>query len=168
MVKKPNLKMMLAPLLLGIVMLVGFDLSPAYGQSSNRAQVLSMPLDVLVDNLDCGGELIHVTGTQHITFQTILDAEGNVVHSVGHLNWAGVTGEGVNSGTQYRIVNVLGSSTFNVNAGFQETVATGFQFIATGPDKSTVDVRVHANLHITLNANGELTAEVSNFRSICT
>jgi hypothetical protein len=166
MVKKPNLKMMLAPLLLGIVMLVGFDLSPAYGQSSNRAQVLMIPLDVLLDNLDCGGELIHVTGTLYITSQTILDAEGNVVHSVGHLNMAGVTGEGVNSGTQYRIVNSL-SSTFNVNAGSQETQATGFQFIATGPDKSTVDVRVHANFHITLNANGELTAEVSNFRSIC-
>jgi hypothetical protein len=95
---------MVAPLLLGVVMLVGFDLSPAYGQSSNRAQVQTIPIDALVDNLACGGEHIHVTGTIYVTFQTMQDAEGNVVHSVGHLNMAGVTGEGVNSGTQYRVV----------------------------------------------------------------
>jgi hypothetical protein len=167
MVKKPNLKMMLAPLLLGVVMLVGFDLSPSYGQSSNRAQVLTIPIDGLLDNLDCGGELIHATGTVHITSREVVDAEG--LHSVGHINFAGVTGEGVNSGTQYQIVQSTSSSTtFNVNAGSAFTTTSSFQFIATGPDKSTVDVRGQLTLHLTVNANGEITAEVVNLRTICT
>jgi hypothetical protein len=171
MVKKPDLRnTMVVPSLLGVVMLVGFALSPVYGQSSNRAQQLVFPIDELFGlQYPCPEfiELIHVTGTMYVTFQVIEDAQSGRSHNIAHVNYANMKGEGVDSGTQYRLIT-SGSSVFNLNAGSQNISASGFQFIATGPDGSTVDVSVHYNVQINYNANGELTADITNFRTVCT
>ena len=141
----------------------------------NRAQQLVFPLDEYFSNPYCvGGETLHVTGTMYVIFQVIEDAQSGRSHNVGHLNYANMIGEGVNSGTQYRLTG-FASSVFNLNEGSQNTTASGFQLIATGPDSSTgmyfpvySHVSVHYNVHITYNANGEVTADIINVRTVCT
>jgi hypothetical protein len=168
MVKKPNLKNTMAPLLLGVVMLIGLALSPAYGQSNNGAQVQMFPLYVTIDALDCTGELIHVTGIMHTTFQ-LVDDESGKFYIMGQVNFAQVTGEGLSSGTQYRVVSSSGFA-LHIHAdekGGQQTERSTFRLITTDRDGSTEDVLVHGNIAFVFNANGEVTAEASNFKDNC-
>jgi hypothetical protein len=145
--------------------------SQAYAQTYDRRAVSEI-IDVSgITNSGCenGGEteLIEFSGDAHVVSQIVQDETG--VHIVQHVNFQGVRGEGLTTGTNYRVpygFNSIAKFVFDVDgAPASLTEITSFHFVSQG--KSAQDVVVNVQFHVTLNANGELTTEINNFRVEC-
>jgi hypothetical protein len=153
--------------LVTIALLAGSAVVPTYGQAFHRAQPLIIPIEGLFDNLDCGQELIDFTGNFHIVSQSF--SEGDGFHTIVHINLANARGIGTISGNQYQITNA-GNSIVNVHAGAGTTTSevNTFHFIVLGPPTDPQsDLLVHANTHVTVNANGETTVAFSDIFAEC-
>ena len=114
---------------------------------------------------DCGSEDVLVTGTFHEVLTITSDNAGGF-HVNDHVDFTGLHGVGVVSGTQY-----VGhqSQTVNFNVahdllGFEGTQPLDFTLTGTG---SAPDEVFSAIMHITVNANGEVTSFVDNIRVKC-
>jgi hypothetical protein len=108
-------------------------------------------------------EYIQISGTIHFLTHTTLDSQGGA-HIVYHTNYAGVSGVGMTTGAKYQ---ASGSSQYTYNARSLPYTTTGtssFRLIGQGQNTNYL---VHYTFHVTVNANGELTAIVSNFRMEC-
>jgi hypothetical protein len=94
---------------------------------------------------------------------------GDGFHVIGHVNLANARGIGTISGNQYQITNA-GNSIFNFHAGAGTITSevNTFHFIVLGPptDQQS-DLLVHANTHVTVNANGEVTVAFSDIFVEC-
>ena len=83
------------------------------------------------------------------------------------INTASVKGVGESSGSEY-----VSSSTNNNSlndpdtTGGQSAYTTTTKFLLVGKGRLP-DMFVKATMHITVNANGEVTAEVTNVRAEC-
>lgn len=94
--------------------------------------------------------------------------EGGRIHSSGHFqpigNWDGI---GQVTGDVYQPTGVTRS---NINldgsdgAPLENTFVNNFRWIGPGPGNNLL---VHATIHITVNANGDVTAEVVNTTVDC-
>lgn len=179
--KKTHLAMKIRyiPLVAFIIIMIGIfttattittTISQAYAQANEgRAVNEFIPLEgTIIDATECeNGELIEVSGDVHIVGRSYVDETGG--HVVGHVNFQNVRGEGLTSGNDYRVPYAF-SSTTNFNIRFDTVQATGtettsFQLISEG--ESAPDLLVHAQFHITLNANGEVTAQIENLSREC-
>lgn len=142
------------------------NMTPTYGQFDNRAQVLKIPFDGLIDNLECAGELIAVTGDILIVSQVKQNMDGDL-HIQGHVIFQGFKGTGVDSGMDY-VIFAAGSNIINArfDGGSTTNEVNNFQLNALGPNGG-FDAVAHVNIHFTVNANGELTAEVTNIDVQC-
>jgi hypothetical protein len=80
-------------------------------------------------------------------------------------NPQGVRGRGLTSGTIYRGTGATHSS-FNTSGPppFEESFVNTFNIIGRGPANNLL---VHETIHLTVNANGDVTAEVTNTRVTC-
>jgi hypothetical protein len=110
------------------------------------------------------GEPVLISGTLHILqHQTVSDA-GNV-HVKVHFQPQGAGGVGLITGDAYRATGVT-QEEFNINGPLPitDTFINNFRIIGQGPDNNLL---VHQTIHITINANGELTAEVVNTSVEC-
>src|SRR5919112_5060673 len=107
---------------------------------------------------DCTGEDVELSGTIHLVSQ--LQPDGS---EVGHVNYQGVSGVGLTSGTTYRASSV---DSFRLAAPFPSDITSvrSLRLISPGPDD---DLLVKFLFHITVNANGEITAEVEDVDSEC-
>lgn len=131
------------------------------------AESTTTPFEDVIPN-PCTGEDVLVSGSLHTVGQVVQDAHGGF-HISGHYNFEGISGVGLSTGTIY---HWTGGARINVHYGcgdlcsppFEETSGSDFQLIGQG---STPDEQVHALTHITVNANGELTADVQEFRMTC-
>jgi hypothetical protein len=110
------------------------------------------------------GEIVNLTGDLH----TVLSAtvNGNNVHFNSSVNPQGVSGVGVTTGEKYQGTGVTRS---DVNANvqgfpFSIILVDNFRIIGQGPDNNLL---VHENFHITVNANGKMTAFFDNFSAEC-
>jgi hypothetical protein len=113
----------------------------------------------------CVGETIHFTGLIHFTSHTTQDAAGGL-HTVTHFNFIDVQGTGLVSGGQYRLPQAL-NGTIHSNAGgfpIVQTEEVSGQVIGQG---QLPDFRSHFLLHITINENGDSTAEVLRVTAQC-
>jgi len=140
--------------------------APTHGQPDNRAQVQKIPFEGFIDNLDCAGELIAVSGDILIVSQVKQNMNG-AFHTQSHVIFQGFKGTGVDSGKDY----VIFAATSNVintrlDAGSTTTEVNNFQLNALGPNDG-FDAVAHVNIHLAVNANGELTADVSNVDIQC-
>src|SRR5215211_5830985 len=115
----------------------------------------TIPLDV-VRSGDCTGEDVQLSGTIHLVSQTQPDGS-----EVGHFNYQNVSGVGLTSGTTYRASTV---DTFRLEAPFPSdiTSVSSFHLISQGKQDNLL---VNVLFHITVNANGEVTAFIDD-RSI--
>jgi hypothetical protein len=94
------------------------------------------------------------------------NSNGGTTHTI-HFNPQGVTGVGEETGTTYR---GTGSTTTTVefngkNLQRTETFVNNFNIIATEP--SGISSIEHQVVHVTVNAQGEITASVDTGTSTC-
>ena len=108
------------------------------------------------------GEDVDLSGTLHVLFRTTFDSRGGF-HSKFHFQPQGVSGTGLTTGDKYQATGVT-QGTDNGKVGFESTFVNNFRIIGQGPGNNFL---VHGNFHFTINANGEVTAFVDNFRVEC-
>jgi hypothetical protein len=117
----------------------------------------TIPLDG-VRSADCTGEDVELSGTFHLVSQ--LQSDGS---EVGHINFQGVSGVGLTSGTKYRASSV---DSFRLAAPFPSDITSvrSLRLISPGPEDNLL---VMFLFHITVNANGETTAEIEDVNIKC-
>jgi hypothetical protein len=127
-----------------------------YGASTDRIPISDT-------FFSCTGEGVLVQGTLHTVSHTFNDANGGF-HTKFQFNLKG-QGEGALSGDKYVFHHVfndhLNASTGPLNRTLTQTV----KFIRQGSDKTTPadDVNSRLVIHVTVNANGEVTTEFVKF-----
>lgn len=108
------------------------------------------------------GELVDLSGTLHLLMHTTVDGRGGF-HARLLIHPRGVTGVGLTTGDIYQ--GTGGTQTqFNGNVGEENTFVDNFRLIGGGPDNNLL---MHQTVHATVNANGEVTATVSNISVQC-
>jgi hypothetical protein len=115
--------------------------------------------------IPCANEIVDLTGNLHILVETVTDANGGT-HYKTHAQPQGVSGVGRISGDQYRATGVTQSEYHNspLNPPGEMTFVNNFRIIGQGPGNNYL---VHQLTHITLNADGTVTAQVSNVSIDC-
>jgi len=125
----------------------------------------SIPIDLLVF-IPCAnggaGDLVELTGELHVLLAFTADGAGGF-HVKSHFQPQGVSGVSLTTGLHYNATGVT-QETFNVKAGLEDTFVNNFNIIGQGPNNNLL---VHENFHITINANGTVTASVDNFSVDC-
>ena len=117
---------------------------------------------------ECTGEDVTYEGTQHLVFNSTEDASGGV-HFKGHSNIQvlGVSESGAKyvahqTDNQQQNFDVVSDSVSSFT--FTDTL----QFIRQGSETPEDDFQVKQTFHVTINANGEVTSEVTNQEVECT
>lgn len=125
--------------------------------SAAAASSRTLPLHFIRSN-ECTGEDVEITGTIHFVSHT--QPNGGIV---GHFNYQHVTGIGLASGTEYRVSAV---DHVHLSPPFPSSVHSvrSFRMIAPGPAS---DLLVNVLMHITVTANGDVTASVDRLSSRC-
>ena len=130
-----------------------------------------IPIPLFIAFIPCAaggaGELAVVTGAElHVVLRTVIDADSGF-HSSGHFqpirNWDGI---GTVTGDIYQATGVTRNN-INVDGDglpFESTFVNNFRWIGPGTGNNLL---VHATIHLTINANGSLTADVFNASVDC-
>ncbi len=126
-------------------------------------QNVNMPLNQTVFN-PCTGDIIPFTGNMHVVVAATEDASGGF-HFDLESNVSGVTGVGVPSGTTYQGVGGFWTE-FNGEPPFpfEATLTDVFGLISAGSSPNFVFA---ITLHITVNADGTITAQVTRISITC-
>jgi hypothetical protein len=124
---------------------------------AERATSRTIPLHFIRSN-ECGDEDVEITGVIHLVSHT--QPDGSVM---GHFNYQHVTGLGLTSGIQYHVSAV---DHLRLQAPFPSSIHSvrTFHLIGEGPGDRLL---VQAMLHVTVNANGEVTAYIEDLTTRC-
>ena len=144
--------------------------TPAYAAAAAAAaQPVTRVEEIPVDETlfvpcaaDGAGEGVHLTGRLHHLVHFTFDGAGGV-HFKFHSSDQGITGTGLTTGDKYQRTGATNSE-FNAKVGEQSTVVDSFNIIGQGNGNNFL---LHVTLHITVNANGTVTAEVFDFSVEC-
>jgi hypothetical protein len=156
--RKPNKSSSsLIAMLAGLILIFSFFV-PVSAASALEATSTDMPLHFL-RSADCTGEIVEISGTLHMVNQ--LQADGSVI---GHFNYQDVSGVGLTSGAVYRVAAV---DHFRLSAPFPSSIASSssFHLLSRGAESNLL---VTVFYHITVNANGEVTASIDDLSVQCT
>ena len=110
----------------------------------------------------CHGEHVRVQGTIHEFFAGVSTANGGV--GISGTNGQNLTGVGLTSGDQYRLIQQWVATTTRVNATTDAAAAT-FRLVKVGGGDAEV---LRVTFHMTFNANGERTVFIDRVVSECT
>ena len=155
------------PTLLGLLVVLGLAVaaSSASGAATTVTTSTSIPIDAVVF-VPCAnggaGENVELTGTLHDLFSLTFDGKGGV-HVKTLDNPQGVSGTGQSTGAKYQGTGGT-QSVFDAQVGSETTNINNFRIIGQGPGNNFL---VHENFHVTVNANGTVTAFVDNFSVDC-
>ncbi len=146
-------RFMLGVLLAGALLLTAA--SGALAEATTATSVVAVPLDGRVVDNPCAGESLLLTGSLQLLVHTTGDASGGF-HVVRQTSYHGVGGVGLTSGRQYRATGAEQAS-FTIRGPFPfvATTAVNIHLVGQGPGDNYL---LHGLLHLTFNANGELTA----------
>lgn len=109
------------------------------------------------------GELVDLSGDLHVLFHTTVN--GNNGRLYQHFQPQGVSGVGETTGDTYHAVGITQLSVnFKAGSDFVTTFVNNFRLIGQGPGNN---FQVHENFHITVNANGDITAFHDNATFDC-
>jgi hypothetical protein len=111
----------------------------------------------------CFGENIAVEGNIHYTWNYTPDGSGGY-HYMSHTNYAGVSGTGLSSGLKYT-ANGVGNYKFNAKAPWPYNYTSIYRF--RWNQQGGGSEWYSGQFHYTVNANGDLTANFSDFDSNC-
>jgi len=136
----------------------------AVTSASATAVTEKIPFDVVLAPEEACGEAIHLTGTLLAMFSFTESSGGNV--EIGfHFNPQGITGEGLTSGATYHATGeTLGTTTIRANGGISDTFVNNFKIIGEGSAPNFLETDV---IHLTVNANGVVTATVEQSMIRC-
>ena len=110
------------------------------------------------------GEFVVLSGDLHVLSTVTNDGAGGF-HVGGHFQPMGITGTGLITGDKYQATGVTRYD-FNVKPPFpsENTYVNNYRMIGQGPGNNFL---VHATAHVTVNANGDVTATVNNYSTTC-
>jgi hypothetical protein len=110
------------------------------------------------------GEFVLIEGNLHILMTFTIN--GNNVSGKIHFQPQGVKGTGLTTGDTYNATGVTQEHFEDSlqNGLFTDTFVNNFKIIGQGPDNNLL---IHQTVHITINADGEVTAEVDNTTVEC-
>ncbi len=114
--------------------------------------------------IPCVPEIAIVTGELHVLISQEVDSNGGI-HLKTHFQPKGVSGVGTVTGVKYQATGVTQAHT-NIHSGlaFEDTFVNNFRIIGQGPGNNLL---VHMTLHVSVNANGDVTATVENTSVEC-
>jgi len=151
--------------LLALVGVLIIGAAPVSAAAVSFTSSVSFPIDIVVF-VPCAaggaGEDVALSGTLHDLLHVTFDGAGGA-HVKFLDNPQGVRGVGLTTGLKYQATGVT-QEEFNVKVGEQTTFVNNFRIIGQGPGNNFL---IHENFHVTVNANGTLTAFVDNFRADC-
>jgi hypothetical protein len=110
------------------------------------------------------GELVLISGTLHVLQHiTINDNRASIKI---HFQPQGASGVGLTTGDTYHATGVTQEhdSVPITNGAFEFTFVNNFKIIGPGPDNNLL---VHQNVHVTIDANGNVTTIVDNTSVEC-
>ena len=143
--------------LAGLVLMASLFFSVG-AASALGATSTDMPLHFL-RSADCTNEVVEISGTLHLLNQ--VQADGSMI---GHFNYQNVRAVGLTSGNTYQTSAV---DQFRLSAPFPSTISSvqSFRLISRGVESNLL---VTVLYHITVNANGEVTASIDSLTMQCT
>ena len=136
----------------------------AVTSASASATTEKIPFDVVLAPEEACGEAIHLSGTLLAQFRFTETSGGNV--AVGfHFNPQGITGVGLTSGATYHATGeTQGTTTIKAKGGISDTFVNNFKIIGEGSAQNFLQTDV---IHLTVNANGVVTATVEKSMIRC-
>ena len=131
--------------------------------TSHFEGTIEFPGFVITNPCDPASENINVSGRTHVTFQFVLNDNGIQVHDFQSSQ--SLQGVGETTGTRYEFIlvehfGIRQESDAATNITSQEV----FKVVSQGGGDNFL---AFTNMHTTINANGEPTAEVVVFRTEC-
>jgi hypothetical protein len=108
------------------------------------------------------GEIIAIDGEIHGVIHVTENANGGF-HTSSLFHPRGLTGIGLISGARYHAVGETRFS-FNSNGATSDTFVNNFKLIGEG---RAPNLLIHETIRVTINANGDVTAEVENVSIEC-
>lgn len=109
----------------------------------------------------CAGENVFFTGTEHIVIDHNINKSGRLAFKY-HMNLMGISGVGVTSGEKYQITEVdKGNHSEDTTDGYPVvfTILQNLHILGLGSGNVYM---VTMRWHCTVNANGDLTADIDN------
>jgi hypothetical protein len=149
-----------------VAVLVGVLSAVSAGTASAQAEQFTdnefIPLELFA--VGCG-DVVQVTGTLHVLFHITFNAGGGVT-AKEHFQPQGATGIGLLSGATYQAVGETQDTSTDNGPGpqFEFTFVNNFNMISRG---TTANLLFHETIHLTVNENGEVTADVINSSEEC-
>jgi hypothetical protein len=150
--------------MLGIA--VGASLAMAPAAQAAVLENISIPIETVQPTVinPCNGDTIALTGDLHVLVSFTINA--NQISGKSLAQPQGVSGTDLTTGAEYRATGVTqdqfgGSLT---NGQYQETFINRFDIVGQGSAPSYL---VHETAHVTINANGTVTANFDNFSLSC-
>ena len=126
-----------------------------------------IPIELVVD-VPCAnggaGEIVELGGYLHILDHVTFTDNG--LHVKSHFQPQGISGVGLTTGASYQATGVT-QEEFNIplnTLGFTDSYVNNYRIIGQGPGNNFL---IHETVHVTVNALGEVTSEVGNFRVEC-
>jgi len=104
-----------------------------------------------------------LNGPLHILSALTCDRAGGF-HLVAHFQPQGIRGLGQTTGVRYRATGITEFQTSAKAVPFETSFVNNFKIIGQGPGNNLL---IHENFHVTVNANGELTALIENSSFEC-
>ena len=111
------------------------------------------------------GELVLVSGTLHIQQHTTFN--GNNANIKVHFQPQGATGVGLTTGDTYRSNGVTQEQdkiALASGSATEFTFINNFRLVGPGPNNN---LEVHQTVHVTVNANGDITSTVNDTSIEC-
>lgn len=132
---------------------------------STTNEVVPFAIDVFVPCANGGvGEVVSASGRLHFLFVIVFNGAGGATFK-SHSQPQGVSGVGQTTGVKYQGTGVTQDITsFGADFPITQTFINNFRFIGQGPGNNYL---VHSTTHVTVNANGQITAEVNNVSVEC-
>ena len=136
----------------------------AVTSASATAVTEKIPFDVVLAPEEACGEAIHLSGTLLAQFRFTETSGGNL--AVGfHFNPQGITGVGLTSGATYHATGeTQGTTTIKAKGGISDTFVNNFKIIGEGSAQNFLQTDV---IHLTVNANGDVTATIEKSMIRC-
>jgi hypothetical protein len=156
------MKMKSAIAILAILCLVGVFSTSAFAEVITNDKV-PFTATVFVPCANGGtGENVDISGTLHVLCGVTLDGKDGF-HAHAHFQLQDASGTGQITGDKYQASGVL-ECQINGKVGVEFTKIFNAHIIGQGPGNNAT---IHLNCHLTVNANGDVTAMVDNFNADC-
>ena len=147
--------------LVAIALLSALGVPPAQAQAIVNTDVTTTPfvLDWSVYTKEGFIEVAHFEGEMQIVSHTTANRNQGMTHILTNIHALGV---GTVTGDTYEFMDSTNERITFDRLPFEGTLVYDRRIIGPGPENNRV---VHWTLHVTINANGEVTASVDNYWS---